>query len=51
MLHEKMFHDNKKKLMLHKKGFSCRQKQDDAAQKKYFFPERWAVSNTKVREK
>ena len=36
MLLEKVFHVNKKKLMLHKPSISCRQKQDDAAPKKYF---------------
>ena len=36
MLLEKVFHVNKKMLMLHKKSTSCRQKEDDAAPKKYF---------------
>ena len=31
MLHENMLHVNKKKLMLHKKAISPRQKRDDAA--------------------
>ena len=35
MLHEKVFHVTKK-LVLHKKSISCRQKQDNAAPKKYF---------------
>ena len=33
MLHEKLFYVNKKMLILHKKSISCRQKQDDDAQK------------------
>ena len=36
MLLEKVFHVNKEKLMLHKKGISCRQKQDVGATKKDF---------------
>ena len=47
MLHEKVFHVNKKKVDVAQKNISCRQKQDDAASKKifcaqksYFLPER-----------
>ena len=45
ILLEKVFHVIKKKLMLHKKSISRRQKQDDGETKKYFvlkkfFPER-----------
>ena len=36
MLHKKVFHVNKINLMMHKKSISCRQKQDNTAQKKYF---------------
>ena len=36
MLHEKVFHVNKKKVDVAQKSISCRQKQDDAASKKYF---------------
>ena len=36
MLHEKLFHVNKKKVDVAQKSISCRQKQDDAASKKYF---------------
>ena len=32
-MHKKVFHVNEKKLMLHKKSISCREKEDDAAQK------------------
>ena len=50
MLHEKVFHVNKKKVDVAQKSISCRQKQDDAASKKYFvhkklllFPKRRAI--------
>ena len=50
MLHEKVFHVNKKKVDVAQKSISCRQNQDDAASKKYFgrkkvffFPERRAI--------
>ena len=36
MLHEKVFHVIKKKVDVAQKSISCRQKQDDAASKKYF---------------
>ena len=36
MLHEKVFHVNKKKVDVAQKSISCRQKQDDAASKKHF---------------
>ena len=36
MLHEKVFHVNKKKVDVAQKSVSCRQQQDDAASKKYF---------------
>ena len=51
MLHEKIFHVNKKKVDVAQNSISCRQKQDDATSKKYigckkiivFFPERRAI--------
>ena len=36
MLHEKLFHVNKKKVDVTQKSISCRQKQEDAVSKKYF---------------
>ena len=36
MLYEKVFHVNKKKVDAAQKNILCRQKQDDAASKKYF---------------
>ena len=36
MLHAKVFHVNKKKFDAAQKSISCRQKQNDAASKKYF---------------
>ena len=36
MLHEKIFHVNKKKVDVAQNSISCRQKQDDATSKKYF---------------
>ena len=38
MLHKKVFHVNKKKVDVAQKSISCRQKQDDAASKKCFWP-------------
>ena len=36
MLHEKMFHVNRKKVDIAQKSILCLQKQDDPASKKYF---------------
>ena len=36
MLHEKLFHVNKKIVDVAQESISCRQKQDYAASKKYF---------------
>ena len=35
MLHEKIFHVNKKKVDVAQNSIACRQKQDDATSKKY----------------
>ena len=36
MLHGKVFHVNKKRVDVAQKSISCRQKQNDAASRKYF---------------
>ena len=49
MLHEKVFHVNKKKVDVAQKNILCRQKQDDTASKKYFVHKKLLFSSRTAR--